>query len=309
MGVGGKGGSASPGPTAQRPGRPSTRHSHPPPTAAQLRRHEEALADAQECITKAPGWPKGYLRAARALVSLERHAEAVQARDLRLSSPPPRRVPPPLVSPHPVSMQALQAALRLAPRAEVLVEAMEEARPPRPDLAPRPPSSAPRSPRQARYLLRCQQRDQRALAGTGGDTDIIGIRRGCCLAKVSRDGVRVACDCPGYVQKHASIKVILDGRPVRNENNPEMLLCLRCGHEAYRHATLPDPARSNRGGRAGGAAPPPAAPASYTPSGARGGLDSGYYYAAVPREGQRAAPAAPAPPPPPPRAEFPPDVI
>ncbi|KAL1503942.1 hypothetical protein AB1Y20_010361 [Prymnesium parvum] len=40
------------------------------------RNHEAALADAKQCIKIAPHWPKGYLRAGRSLMSLERNAEA-----------------------------------------------------------------------------------------------------------------------------------------------------------------------------------------------------------------------------------------
>lgn len=39
--------------------------------------HAAALADAQECISRSPNFSKGYLRAGRALVSLNRQEEAV----------------------------------------------------------------------------------------------------------------------------------------------------------------------------------------------------------------------------------------
>lgn len=42
-----------------------------PPLASEL-----ALADAKQCIKLAPSWPKGYLRAGRSLMSMERNAEA-----------------------------------------------------------------------------------------------------------------------------------------------------------------------------------------------------------------------------------------
>ena len=107
----------------------------------------------------------------------------------------------------------------------------------------------------------------------------------------------VECDCPGYVQKHSSMKIFLQGKPIRHDNNPEFLVCLRCGHEAYRHQSARHPSqRVPAGKRAQGVehddgstaapspspAPAPAATQQYTPAGARGGLNSGYYYASVP---------------------------
>ena len=122
-----------------------------------------------QAISLAPHWPKAYLRAARSLMSLERHAEAVTA---------------------------LEAALRHAPGAPVLMEAAAE----------------------ARLLLRMQQRDERALASTSsvGDTDLVGIPRGrCCVrAKAGAGGGKAGeeCACPAYVQRHRSMKIQLDGR-------------------------------------------------------------------------------------------------
>ena len=62
--------------------------------------HEKSLADGEECIRIAPNWPKGYLRAARALMSLERGAEAASR---------------------------LRKALEIAPRDETLLGAYKEA--------------------------------------------------------------------------------------------------------------------------------------------------------------------------------------
>ena len=47
--------------------------SHVHETAKQ---HELALADAKRCVQLDPAWPKGYLRAGRALMSMERNGEA-----------------------------------------------------------------------------------------------------------------------------------------------------------------------------------------------------------------------------------------
>ena len=44
-----------------------------------LRDSEAALSDAHECMALAPSWAKGYYRAARALLSLGRYADAVAA--------------------------------------------------------------------------------------------------------------------------------------------------------------------------------------------------------------------------------------
>ena len=41
-----------------------------------LGRHEDALADARQCMLLAPTFSKGYLRAGRCLMSMERNAEA-----------------------------------------------------------------------------------------------------------------------------------------------------------------------------------------------------------------------------------------
>jgi tetratricopeptide (TPR) repeat protein len=61
-----------------------------------MHEHEKALADAEKTIELAPEWPKGYLRCARALMSLERGMEA---------------------------MERLRTALEMAPRDELLAEA------------------------------------------------------------------------------------------------------------------------------------------------------------------------------------------
>ena len=67
---------------------------------SQMHDHEKSLADGEECIRIAPNWPKGYLRAARALMSLERGAEAASR---------------------------LRKALEIAPRDETLLSAYQEA--------------------------------------------------------------------------------------------------------------------------------------------------------------------------------------
>lgn len=66
-----------------------------------MHRHEEALSDGEKTIELAPDWPKGYLRAARALMSLERGSEATAR---------------------------LRKALEYAPRDETLLAAYKEAR-------------------------------------------------------------------------------------------------------------------------------------------------------------------------------------
>ena len=141
---------------------------------------------------------------------------------------------------------------------------------------------------QAGYLLRCHAKEQAALVSRKPQTDLIGIRRGRC--KVA------GCDCEGYVQKVASHAVLLAGRYVRHDNNPTFFRCLRCGCESYRHVDAreiydprPGPrkereaqealrkkieARENR-----------PVPHTSRGEGARGGLDSAYYYAAVGAEG------------------------
>ena len=65
-----------------------------------LHEHEKALFDAQKAIEVAPEWPKGYLRAARALMSLDRGAEAAAR---------------------------LRRALEIAPRDDTLLTAYREA--------------------------------------------------------------------------------------------------------------------------------------------------------------------------------------
>eukprot|EP00966_Prymnesium_polylepis_P219757 5083419-Prymnesium_polylepis.1 len=52
--------------------RPNTCHA----VTWQASKHDEALADAKQAIKLDPAWPKGYLRAGRSLMSMERHAEA-----------------------------------------------------------------------------------------------------------------------------------------------------------------------------------------------------------------------------------------
>ena len=66
-----------------------------------MHRHEESLSDAEQAIELAPEWPKAYLRAARALMSLDRGSEAVAR---------------------------LRTALEFAPRSETLLAAYKEAR-------------------------------------------------------------------------------------------------------------------------------------------------------------------------------------
>ena len=65
-----------------------------------LHDHENALADGEKAIDVDPEWPKGYLRTARALMSLERGAEAASR---------------------------LRRALEIAPRDDVLLGAYKEA--------------------------------------------------------------------------------------------------------------------------------------------------------------------------------------
>ena len=62
--------------------------------------HEKALADGEKAIEVAPAWPKGYLRTARALMSLERGGEAAAR---------------------------LRQALEISPRDPILLEAYKEA--------------------------------------------------------------------------------------------------------------------------------------------------------------------------------------
>jgi len=140
------------------------------------------------------------------------------------------------------------------------------------------------------WLIRAQQREQEALArAKPGGKDLLGIARGGCKKK--------ECECVGYVQRHTSNAVLLQGRGyVRHDNNPDLLRCLRCSHEAYMHRDLrtfkPDSRPGPRGHRAAEAAAQEAYDAAqkaaeersrvpHTTTGARGGLDGSYYYGAV----------------------------
>ena len=132
-----------------------------------------------------------------------------------------------------------------------------------------------------------QERDARALASASpeGDVDVVGIPRGRCYERTEAGEV---CVCTGYVQRHTSMKVQLDGRcassctctahapppppalppprlpapdarllrPVRNDNQPELLLCLRCGREAHRHLNLLHARDRQRNARDGQPPPP-----------------------------------------------------
>jgi hypothetical protein len=90
---------------------------------------------------------------------------------------------------HAEALAALEVALRHAPAAPVLLEAEAE----------------------ARLLLRMQARDARALASASpaGDTDVVGIPRGRCFVRTKAGE---ECVCTGYVQRHTSMKIQLDGR-------------------------------------------------------------------------------------------------
>ena len=198
-----------------------------------LHRSEEALLDAEQAISLAPDWPKAHLRAARSMISLERHGEA---------------------------LAALEAALRHAPGAPVLMEAAAEAR-----LLLR------MQRRDERALASTSSVGDTDLVG-------IPRGRCCARTKVGAGGSGAGeeCACPAYVQRHRSMKIQLDGRwgsprtcpalaphlprprraswpprprlpvpdlaallrPIRHDNQPELLLCLRCGHEAHRHLNL-----------------------------------------------------------------------
>ena len=209
----------------------------------------------QEAIALAPEAMRGYLCAGRALLKLGRASEAAQA---------------------------LELASEIVPASTVAREALEE----------------------ARYVVRGLEKEAAQLKGSSPGRDTFGIRRGACRSK--------GCECKCYVQKQSSHAVRLNGRYVRHDNDETLLRCVRCGHASYLHAdTRPDAPhdarRANANGTAARAAEcavavggglksvcveipadePKAVP--HTPTGARGGLNSRYYYSAVPRE-QRKVP-------------------
>lgn len=212
-----------------------------------LHMHEESLRDAEKAIELAPEWPKAYLRAARALMSLERGSEAAAR---------------------------LCKALEFAPRDQILLEAYKE----------------------ARVLAECTRRTERAIRASQlptfsgvGDEDITGIPRGACKAK--------GCRCNAYIQKHGRTTVLLHGRgKVRQDNDPTFFLCARCGHDCVTHKDLRDLGKERHampGGPADGKWTPPSSYTNISLGGARGGLDSSYYYAAVSRDKQVAPVDAP----------------
>ena len=205
-------------------------------------KYEEALADAQEAIALAPEWPRGYLRAGRALLSLERYTEA---------------------------QMALRLALELDPKSKVVRDALD----------------------QSNWLVKCRDREEASMTSKRPNKDLIGIRRGACRKK--------GCGCECYVQKQGSHAVMVRGRYVRHDNNPTFFRCLRCEHEAYMHAdtrVIYDPRPGPQSQRrqqeelkaqqeleAKQHQPGQGVPIPHTNQGegARGGLDSSYYYAAV----------------------------
>jgi len=161
------------------------------------------------------------------------------------------------------SQQALRLALELAPGDKSIRDCLE----------------------QATWLVRAKTKEEESMARLKPNKDILGIRRAECRKK--------GCNCACYVQKQASNAVNLNGRYVRHDNNVVFLNCLRCGHPSYMHRDLriihdarPGPkgqrkkeeearakhmAKKNR-------------PVPHTNQGAgtKGGLDSTYYYGAVP---------------------------
>jgi len=58
---------------------------------------------------------------------------------------------------------------------------------------------------------------------------------------------------PPDAQPPASLRLL---RPVRNDNQPELLLCLRCGREAHRHLNLLHARDRQRNARDGQPPPP-----------------------------------------------------
>ena len=109
-----------------------------------------------------------------------------------------------------MSRKALELGLRMEPANQKMKDAAEH----------------------ATFLLRTQRAEQRALASNrAGGVDLLGIQRGGCRCK--------GCECAGYVQRHTPNAVHLLGRGyVRHDIKPELLRCLRCGHEAYMHRDM-----------------------------------------------------------------------
>ena len=167
------------------------------------------------------------------------------------------------------AVAALKLALELAPGDKVLRDAAE----------------------QALWLQRAREKEDEALEsatpGSRGTADVIGIKRGECLSKKG-------CDCKCYVQRVASNAVMLMGRYVRHDNETRFLNCQRCGCPSYMHRDLrkifdarPGPkgqrkeeeeAKAKRAARLN-------RPVPHSTHGARGNLDSSYYYGVVPQSG------------------------